>query len=152
MTTGRCLCVLAIAVVASSRRTAPASAWLGERPEEPQLPLYLVASEPDAVAIAFAQVKAGEMKFAALAADETLLPVRKSLPDTGWDAQVAEWGRVLAGLATRFAAGEAAVQPKNPQTTCRNCDVQPLCRIHERLGGAVADGDGDDESGGATYG
>ena len=124
----------------------PASAWLGERPDEPQLPLYLVATEPDAVAIAFAQVKAGDMKFAALAADETLLPVRKSLPDIGWDAQVAAWRKVLARLATQFAAGEAAVQPKNPRTTCRNCDLQPLCRIHERLGALVPDQDGDDES------
>jgi probable DNA repair protein len=124
---------------------APASAWLGERPDEPQLPLYLVASEPDAVAIAFAQVKAGEMRFAALAADETLLPVKKSLPDIGWDAQRAEWRRVLARLATQFAAGEAAVQPKNPPTTCRNCDVQPLCRIHERPGAPISDQDGEDE-------
>jgi len=124
---------------------APASAWLGERPDEPQLPLYLVTTEPDAVAIAFAQVKAGEMKFAALAADETLLPVRKSLPDLGWDAQVDEWRRVLARLATQFAAGAAAVQPKNPPTTCRNCDAQPLCRIHERLGAPVSDQDGEDE-------
>jgi probable DNA repair protein len=125
---------------------APSSAWLGERPDEPQLPLYLIATEPAAVAIAFAQVKAGEMKFAALAADETLLPVWKSLPDIGWDAQVAAWREVLARLATQFAAGEASVHPKNPQTTCRNCDLQPLCRIHERLGASVPDQDGDDES------
>jgi len=92
------------------------------------------------------------MRFAALAADETLLPVRKSLPDLGWDAQVDEWRRVLARLATRFAAGEAAVQPKNPRTTCRNCDVRPLCRIHERLGAPAAEDDGDDESSGATHG
>ncbi|MCK9202460.1 MAG: PD-(D/E)XK nuclease family protein [Gallionella sp.] len=124
---------------------APAGAWLGERPDEPQLPLYLVTTEPEAAAIAFAQVKAGAMKFTALAADETLLPVWKSLPDIGWDAQLGEWRRVLAQLATRFAAGEAAVQPKNPPTTCRNCDVQPLCRIHERLGAGLADQEGDDE-------
>ncbi|MBI5912179.1 MAG: PD-(D/E)XK nuclease family protein [Betaproteobacteria bacterium] len=123
-----------------------ASAWLGERPDEPQLPLYLVATEPHAVAIAFAQVKAGEMKFAALAADETLLPVWKSLPDIGWDAQVVAWREVLTRLAAQFAAGEATVQPKNPRTTCRNCDLQPLCRIHERLGTPVTDQEGDDES------
>ena len=125
---------------------APAGAWLGERPDEPQLPLYLVATEPDAIAIAFAQVKAGEMKFAALAADETLLPIRKSLPDLGWDAQLGEWRRVLDRLASEFAAGAAAVQPKHPATTCRNCDVQPLCRIHERLGAAISGQDDDDES------
>jgi hypothetical protein len=125
---------------------APASAWLGERPDEPQLPLYLIATEPGAAAIAFAQVKAGNMKFAALAADETLLPVYKSLPDIGWEAQVAAWRGVLGALATQFAAGEAAVLPKNPRTTCRNCDLQPLCRIHERLGAPVADAEVDDES------
>jgi probable DNA repair protein len=124
----------------------PSSAWLGERPDEPQLPLYLIASEPAAVAIAFAQVKAGDMKFTALAADETLLPVWKSLPDIGWDAQVAAWREVLTRLAAQFAAGEAAVQPKNPRMTCRNCDLQPLCRIHERLGATDPDREGDDES------
>jgi probable DNA repair protein len=124
----------------------PASAWLGERPDAPQLPLYLIAGEPAAVAIAFAQVKAGAMKFAALAADETLLPVRKSLPGLGWEEQVAAWRAVLARLATQFAEGEAAVHPKNPQTSCRNCDVQPLCRIHERLGAPVLEQDGDHES------
>ena len=133
-------------IVIDYKSTAgPASAWLGERPDAPQLPLYLIATEPAAAAIAFAQVKAGDMKFLALAADETLLPVRKSLPELGWDAQVAEWRRVLTRLAAQFAAGEAAVQPKNPRTTCRNCDLQPLCRIHERLGAPVPEQDGDDE-------
>ena len=51
-------------------------------------------------------------------------------------------GLVLAA----YNAGEAAVDPKNPRTTCRNCDLQPLCRIHERLGALVPDQDGDDES------
>ena len=40
-------------------RASAARALLDERPEEPQLPLYLVTSEPDAAAIAFAQVRAG---------------------------------------------------------------------------------------------
>ena len=87
----------------------------------------------------------GSSVASAASADETLLPVWKSLPDIGWDAQVAAWREVLARLATQFAAGEAAVQPKNPQTTCRNCGVQPLCRIHERLGARVPDREGVDE-------
>ena len=136
-------------VIDYKSRAEPATAWLGARPDAPQLPLYLIATEPDAVAVAFAQVRAGEMKFAALAADETLLPVRKSLPDIGWDAQLAEWRTVLTQLATQFSQGEAAVRPKKP-ATCRNCDLQPLCRIHERLGASLVDQDpdpdGDDES------
>lgn len=133
-------------IVDYKSRAEPAAAWLGERPDAPQLPLYLIATEPDAAAIAFAQVRAGEMKFVALAADETLLPVRTSLPELGWEAQLAEWRRVLSALATQFAAGEAAVQPKNPRLSCRNCDVQPLCRIHERLGAGVPDREDADET------
>ncbi len=125
-----------------------ANAWLGARPDAPQLPLYLVASEPAAAAIAFAQVKAGAMQFTALAADETLLPVARSLPEIGWEAQLVEWRTVLARLAGEFADGAAQVAPKNPPTTCRNCGLQPLCRIHERLGAAAEDveEDGGDES------
>ncbi len=131
-----------------------AGAWLGERPDEPQLPLYLLASETGAQGIAFAQVKAGaqNMKFVALASDDLLLPVRKAVPEAGWDAQRAEWGRVLERLAGQFAAGEAAVQPKKPGLTCRNCEVQPLCRIHQRVAAPAADendhgeAEGSDES------
>lgn len=133
-------------IVIDYKSSAPgAPAWLGERPDAPQLPLYLIASEPAAAAIAFAQVKAGAMKFTALAADETLLPVARSLPEAGWEAQLSEWRAVLARLAGEFAAGQAQVAPKIAQKTCRNCGLQPLCRIHERLNAAGADEESDDE-------
>lgn len=114
---------------------------LGVRPEEPQLPLYLVAAEPDAAAIAFAQVRAGDMKFVGLARDQGLLPGARTpeqaarsgaAPD--WDAQVADWRATVERLANDFAGGEAAVDPKRPLHTCRYCDLHPLCRIEERDG------------------
>ena len=61
-------------VIDYKTRAPGASAWIGERPDEPQLPLYLLAAEPTARAIAFAQVRAGDMKFVSLAADKHLLP------------------------------------------------------------------------------
>ncbi len=121
-------------------------AWLGERPEEPQLPLYLVAAEPDAAAVAFAQVKAGEMRFAALARDADLLPDARILPDNrlkraepSWDQQIDAWRDGLARIAAGFAGGAAEVQPKQYPHTCRYCDVKPFCRIHERLGNPLVD-------------
>ena len=30
-------------------------------------------------------------------------------------------------------AGDARVDPKRALQTCRQCDLQPLCRVHERL-------------------
>ena len=32
-----------------------------------------------------------------------------------------------------FAAGDATVDPKALLSTCRWCDLKPLCRVHERL-------------------
>jgi probable DNA repair protein len=113
---------------------------LGERPDEPQLPLYLTGAEPDAVAAAFAQVRAGDMKFAGLARDPDLLPGVRTLPDgklkqaaASWGQQVEAWRAAIARVAAGFAAGEAEVDPKRYPHTCRLCDVKPFCRIYERL-------------------
>lgn len=121
-----------------------AGAWLGERPDEPQLPLYLTAAEPGATAIAFAQVRANDMKFVALAAAKDVLPGARTLPDgrlrlaaESWGAQVAAWREELERLARDFSAGRAAVDPK--PGACEYCDQKPLCRIHEREGGLGED-------------
>jgi probable DNA repair protein len=121
-----------------------AGAWLGERPDEPQLPLYLVAAEPAAAAIAFAQVKAGDMKFAALARDADLLPGIKAFAESyyrgrhaSWQEVVAAWRADLARIAASFTGGDAEVDPKQYPNTCRYCDVKPFCRIYERLENAL---------------
>ena len=132
----------------------PVGAMLGERPDEPQLPLYLVTAEPGAAAVAFAQVKAGDMRFAALARDGDILPGVKAFSESryrdrhgSWDAAVAAWRTDLARIAASFAGGDAEVDPKEYPGTCRYCDVKPFCRIHERLENALAD-DEDNENGG----
>lgn len=109
---------------------------LGERPDEPQLPLYVTVAEPDAAAVAFAQVRAGDMKFVGLGRDAGLLPGTKT-PPVSWDEQRVLWRTELERLAGEFAAGNAAVAPKRPAHTCRLCDLQPLCRIHEHAEGAA---------------
>lgn len=105
-------------------------AMLGERPDEPQLPLYLVASEPDASAAVFAQVKTRKMKFIGLARDSDLLPGVKAF--SKWEEQVATWRINLARIAVGFSEGDARVDPKKYPHTCRNCDLQSFCRIYER--------------------
>jgi probable DNA repair protein len=104
---------------------------LGPRPDEPQLPLYLTVAEPEACAVAFAQVRAGDMRFAGLASATGLVPGAE-VPEAGWAGQQAAWRIELERLAEEFAAGGAAVDPKRPGETCRLCDLQPLCRIRER--------------------
>jgi probable DNA repair protein len=112
---------------------------LRPRPEEPQLPLYAALAEPRAAAAAFAQLRPGDMKFVGLAREEGLLP-RVSAPgrskardaQADWPAQVAFWRGEVERLAAEFATGRAEVAPRNGPATCRQCDVQPFCRIHER--------------------
>jgi probable DNA repair protein len=116
---------------------ARAGDMLGARPEQPQLPLYLLTTEPEAVALAFAQVRVGRMTYAGLVRDDDLLPGIKAyageeLPQ--WTDLVAAWRRDLESIARGFAAGVAAVDPKSHPQTCQYCDLQPLCRIRERLG------------------
>jgi ATP-dependent helicase/nuclease subunit B len=122
------------------------ASMLGARPEEPQLPLYLIASEPDAAAVAFAQVRAGGMKFIGLARGPDLLPGVKTPGKAGrsgaapdWDQQVASWRAEMERLAGDFSAGHAQVDPKVFPQTCEYCDVKPFCRIYERLAGALED-------------
>lgn len=131
-------------VIDYKTRAPSAGAWLGQRPDEPQLPLYLVAAEAGARAIAFAQVRAGDMKLVALAADKDILPGARTLPDgrlkraaDSWDGQLAAWRQELERLAREFAAGNATVDPK--PRACEYCDQKPLCRIHEREGGLGED-------------
>jgi ATP-dependent helicase/nuclease subunit B len=122
-------------------------AMLRSRPDEPQLPLYVVAAEPGAAAAAFAQVCAERIGFVGLAREEGLLP-RVPTPETAdsrsgaeasWDKQVAFWRAELERLAGDFAAGRAEVDPKRRLLTCRNCDVHPLCRVYERMGTALVE-------------
>lgn len=124
---------------------AAAGQMLGERPEEPQLPLYLVTAEPEAVAVAFARVRAGSRAYVGLARDEDLLPGVKALADARlehgeWTGLVAAWRDELGRLAAQFAAGVATVDPKRQPQTCTYCDLGPFCRIRERSAGMADDG------------
>jgi hypothetical protein len=114
--------------------------WLGERPDEPQLPLYVIAVEPEPAALAYAGVKAGRMCFTALARDDDMLPETQAFPPSryqarynSWQHLLDDWRVVLRGIAGEFARGNAHVDPKQYPQTCSRCEAVPLCRIHERL-------------------
>jgi probable DNA repair protein len=115
--------------------------WTGERPEDPQLPLYaLNAAEPVTV-VAFAKLKTGAMRYMGQAERKDLVPEVRPAKD--WNALLEGWKKAIEALGAGFASGDARVDPKKLLATCRYCDLQPLCRVHERLS-ALAD-EGEDE-------
>ncbi len=124
------------------------SCWLGERPDDAQLPLYALAAGTDEVrALAFARLKIGERGFVGLAREEGVLPEVATVESDrsakkfagSWSELLARWRAEIDRLGESFARGEARVDPKTPPATCARCDLQTLCRVHERFGGLGED-------------
>jgi ATP-dependent helicase/nuclease subunit B len=109
------------------------SDWLGERPSQPQLPLYGIASDVDGVA--FAQVKNRDCKLQGLGIMDDVpgvksdieKAVRRSSSAGDWGALREEWHNNLERLATEFIAGVAGVDPL--PGACNYCGLQSLCRV-----------------------
>lgn len=118
-----------------------ATEWDAPRPEDTQLPLYAsfaLPPEETLGGLAFAQLRAGELKFAGRLrnARSTLIPSLASTsslvksPLTG--DQVNEWKTSIEALARDFLSGRADVDPLDPVKTCERCGLYTLCRIASR--------------------
>ena len=112
-----------------SGRPTP-NAWQGERPDDPQLPLYALSAPEEISALAYAKLQTGAMRYMGFARDKDKGFVAEA---KDWSALVNGWKQSLEALGAGFAAGDARVDPKDGLATCRYCDLQTLCRIHERL-------------------
>jgi probable DNA repair protein len=120
----------------TGRQLSP-RAWMGERPTEPQLALYAVNAPEEVAAVAYAKVRRGEMRFMGYSREADAVPGLTRYDN--WDDLIAGWKKELDTLAQGFASGAAQVDPKEGLNTCRQCDLQPLCRVHERIGALQAD-------------
>lgn len=134
---------------------ANAASWLGERPDEPQLPLYAVSSEADISGVAFVQLRAREIAFKGVTRDDTVLPDVNALAASksfaaqyaNWPALLQSWRGVLEQLACDYLAGRAEVAPKDMRRTCEYCELGALCRVRE-LTANTPPPDGDDTNDG----
>lgn len=118
------------------------NAWRGERPDEPQLPLYATLTDGDVGGVVFANVKADKPGWSGLMRDDAVIKRDKAYPSGNsrsewealypdWQALLAGWRRDLEALAEGFVAGDARVDPKNPRHTCTFCHLSAACRIAE---------------------
>lgn len=103
--------------------------WDGERPNDPQLPLYCITSQIPIHGIAFAETKNGKLKFKGIS--EKNYEISGITEKNDWLKTVRQWREVLNNLSKEFIAGNAEVNPKNNPETCRYCKLQSLCRIKE---------------------
>ncbi len=117
------------------------SSWLGERPAQPQLPLYGLSTE--ATAVAFAQVRARDCRMLGLGEVSGIPGVQADIgkaisrysAEEDWQGLRSEWERNLTRLAEEFLAGDIRVDPL--PAACTYCGIQPLCRIELTDGESV---------------
>ncbi len=131
------------------------TSWFGDRPKEPQLPLYALAQHANTKRqnndtaplseLQFGQVRAGQCEYVGIHEHnllQTVKRVTRQLPpeESGlfaqldssscWNAFIEYWNRQLTTLANQYYAGHAEVNPLD-NATCDHCDLHGLCRIDE---------------------
>ena len=108
--------------------------WRGERPDNPQLPVYALLSPRALVAVAYAKVNAAESGFVAESERRDIFPRTRRSELEGM-ATLAElipiWSRRIERIAGEFAAGRAEVAPTIE--ACKSCKLQGLCRVPAAL-------------------
>lgn len=112
------------------------SRWIGERIEEPQLPLYAIAAGVGAEdAVSFARIRSGEMGFEGLAAEDvgikgiTACDGKRGNPES-WEELLQAWQQQLDSLAEEFVDGRCEVTPRD-ERACQYCGLEAVCRIEE---------------------
>jgi ATP-dependent helicase/nuclease subunit B len=105
--------------------------WRGDRPDNPQLPIYALLHPEALVAVAYGKVNAAKCDFVAESERRGIFKANRppakleGMPD--FAALVALWGRRIEKIAAEFAAGWAAVAPT--LNACASCQLQTLCRV-----------------------
>lgn len=118
------------------------ASWTGERPGDPQIPLYCISHERVSAGL-LAQVHRKKLKMYGLALADQIAPDIKAyqatdeIPD--WNALLAHWRTQLELLAKEIIEGRSQVQPKGA-TACMYCELPAFCRVAQLIG---TDGDSD---------
>ncbi len=108
--------------------------WLKERIIAPQLPLYSTLISPSVVA--FGKIKKGQMEFKGVkdsSIDFSGFKATNYTKETKeWNDLLELWKNKIELLANEFLSGRAVIDPALRKETCKNCDLDSLCRIRER--------------------
>jgi ATP-dependent helicase/nuclease subunit B len=110
--------------------------WRGDRPDNPQLPVYALLRPESLVAVAYGMVNAGECGFVAEHSRPAVFKPSRRKPSSmegmpDFPSLIALWSQRMEVIAAEFAAGHAEVAPT--VRACSSCNLQPLCRIPSAL-------------------
>jgi ATP-dependent helicase/nuclease subunit B len=118
--------------------------WDGERPQQPQLPLYALAFTGEVVALVFASLKPGavQLRGRAMSSESfgATLPVRQEASPREWEEILGAWRRTLEALAEAIARGDARIDPvavSGSDSPCPRCHLPVLCRRDELVRAGV---------------
>ncbi len=109
--------------------------WLDDRLQSPQLPLYALSIDDQAIpiaGIAFGQTKRWHSQYQELAEDEIFhlsTSYTRSRAEL-WRQRRLAWPKIFEQLAKDFIEGRAQVDPID-ENVCRYCDFSRLCRIQQ---------------------
>lgn len=106
-----------------------ANLWLGDRPKDPQLPLYILATNPQPMGCSFACLKGNEQKFIGISKD---LMIQGVTPSDDWNVQLQEWQLATNNLAKEFVEGKAILENYNTAEFNYQADLLPFNRWNER--------------------
>jgi ATP-dependent helicase/nuclease subunit B len=124
-------------------------AWEGDRPDEPQLPLYAGFGRVDELqGVLLGRVREGETRFIGRVKNpDDVVPGDAKLSKPPYREEMLQgWQGVLLDIGRQFLRGEAQVDPKRYPKTCEFCPLPGLCRIAET---DRANGTDDQDDGGA---
>lgn len=113
--------------------------WFGERPRQPQLPLYLWATHHKVAGLAFGQINAAEVCFKGVSDEMVeLAPIQginplsryRNAPCQQWQQIGEQWHQTLEQLMTDFLSGKVSVSPLDANAY-QYSQLQPLNRVYE---------------------
>ena len=105
------------------------TAWHGERPKDPQLPLYVLASKPMPEGCFFGHLKGTKFKYLGISKDPIISGLK---PADDWQLQIDQWQTAINQLAQEFIQGKASLIKYHDSEFNFQTELLPLNRWHER--------------------
>lgn len=117
--------------------------WFGERPSDPQLPLYAISDTSKPEGIMFMNCNTRKLSCEGLGvtnvAQNGIVDINnpiskamwaKNLPSC-WSEMIEEWERVLTSIANEYSDGYAKISFASPESILRSEELLPLNRFNE---------------------